>query len=179
MNTYTPQPGDYFLTQITGFSGFLIRIAQALTGDASRYTHAGVILDDDTVVEAMPSGAQIVPLADILTRDTLAFSRFDLTDDQRAAIVVEARKLEGVRYSFLDYLLLGLLSIGIKPPKLRKAVHGSGHMICSQLVDKAYNRAEIYLFEDGRDSGDVTPGDLSHVGTIYHYNSGPYFTKDF
>lgn len=179
MDTYIPQPGDYFLTQITGFGGFLIRMAQALTGDPSRYTHAGVVLDDGTVIEAMPSGAQITPLEDILVRDTLAFSKFDLTDSQRGAIVCEARKFIGVGYSFLDYLCLGLLGLGIKPKALREFVHGSNEMICSQLVDKAYHNANIYLFEDGRDSGDVTPGDLSHVGTIFHSNTGPWLTKDY
>jgi hypothetical protein len=40
-------------------------------------------------------------------------------------------------------------------------------MICSQLVDEAYLRAGVHLFDDGRDPGDVTPGDLLYV--IAHY----------
>ena len=33
-------------------------------------------------------------------------------------------------------------------------------MICSQLVDEAYARAGVQLFDDGRLPGDVTPADL-------------------
>lgn len=178
MDTYSPQPGDYFLTAITGFAGGLIRTAQALTGDPSRYTHAGVVLDDGTVLETMPSGAKITPLSDILERDVLAFSMFDLTDEQRSAIVGEARKLVGVGYSFVDYLFIGLINLGIRTPQVLNRVSGENHLICSQLVDKAFNNANIYLFDDGRDEGDVTPGDLSHVGVIFHSNTGPWFTKD-
>jgi uncharacterized protein YycO len=174
-NTYVPRPGDYFLTQIKGLGGFFIRVAQLLTGDASRYTHAGILLDDGTIIEAQPGGARIVPLSEVGGDMPLAFSRFTLTDEQRAGIVASARSYEGVPYSFLDYLSLALLTFGIKPKRLRKYIHESGHMICSQLVDKAYLVNGVHLFDDGRLSGDVTPGDLAHVGTIYHAYTGPYF----
>lgn len=178
MDTYSPQPGDYFLTAITGFAGGLVRTAQALTGDPSRYTHAGVVLDDGTVLETMLSGAKITPLSDILERDVLAFSKFDLTDEQRSAIVYEARKFLGVGYSVMDYLYIGLIGLGIRTQRILNHVRGEDHLICSQLVDKAFSNANIYLFDDGRDEGDVTPGDLSHVGTIFHSNTGPWLTKD-
>lgn len=170
---YLPRPGDFFLTQITGFGGFLIRIAQALSGDASRYTHAGIVLDDYTVVQAMPGGATIVPLEEIMGKQPLAFSYYDLDDETRQTISDLGRSFEGVPYNFLDYLTLGLLALGIRPKRLRKYVHSSKHAICSQLVDRVYNLADVQLFDDGRDSGDVTPGDLAHVGTIHHVTTGP------
>lgn len=173
MDDYTPQPGDFFLAQIRGFGGLLIRLAQAVSGDASRYTHAGVILDNGMLIEAMPGGARIVPVTTIIDNKPLAFSRYDLSDEMRARIVSQARSYEGVPYSFLDYLSLGLLALGLRPKRLRARIHGSGHMICSQLVDKTYLTAGVHLFDDGRDSGDVTPGDLAHVGTIYHVSTGP------
>lgn len=173
MDDFIPKPGDFFLTQITGFGGFLIRMAQAISGDASRYTHAGIVLDDGTVVQAMPGGATIVPLDEITAKRPLAFSSYDLDDETRQVISDVARSFRGTPYNFLDYLVLGLLALGIKPPRLRKFVHSSKHLICSQLVDRVYNLADVQLFDDGRDSGDVTPGDLAHVGTIHHVTPGP------
>lgn len=173
MDDFTIRPGDYFLTQITGFGGFLIRIAQAFAGDASRYTHAGIFLDDGTIIEAMPGGARIVSNKATLSRRPLAISQFELTDEQRALIVKNARTYKGVPYSFLDYLCLGLDAVRIRPKRLRSRIHGSGNMICSQLVDRIYNVSGIQLFDDGRDSGDVTPGDLAHIGTIFHATIGP------
>jgi hypothetical protein len=43
---------------------------------------------------------------------------------------------------------------------VRDFVADEGHLICSQLVDEAYLRAGVHLFDDGRLPGDVTPGDL-------------------
>jgi uncharacterized protein YycO len=174
---YEPQPGDYFLAQIKGFGGFLIRVAQLLTGDASRYTHAGVVLDDGTVVQAEPGGATVVPLAEILDKPPVAYSRLELTDQERAAIVKAARSYAGVPYSFLDYLYLALTTLGVTWDWVTERVQNDGHMICSQLVDQAYQDAGVHLFEDGRFPGDVTPGDLAHVGTTYHVNTGPYFEE--
>lgn len=174
VDTYVPQPGDYFLSQIKGTGGFFIRLAQLLTGDASRYTHAGVVLDDGTVIQAEPGGATMVPLTDIITEPPVAFSRFPLTDTQRRDIVTAARKYEGVPYSFLDYLYLALITLGFSGKHAQKRVADSGHMICSQLVDQAYLDADVHLFADGRFPGEVTPGDLAHVGTIYNILSGPF-----
>lgn len=172
-----PQPGDYFLTQIGGTLGLVIRILQGLTGDWSRYTHAGIVLDDETVIAAQPGGARIDPLRSVfnIRSRNVAFSANDwLSDEDRAEIVARARALEGTPYNFLDYVLLALLAFGIKPEWLRRRVHDTGHLICSQLVDEVYAEVGVELFADDRLSGDVTPGDLAHVGTITHYNTGPH-----
>jgi len=152
--------------QITGPGGWAIRVAQAITGDWSRYTHAGIVLDDATVIGAQPGGAAIIGLDQIMDRRPLAFSKMDLTEQTRAALVATARSLEGTPYSFLDYAALGLLAIGLKPRWIRARVRTSGHLICSQLVDLVYTRAGVHIFDDGRDSGDVTPGDLAYAGLI-------------
>lgn len=177
MDDYTIKPGDYFLTQISGFGGTLIRIAQAFAGDASRYTHAGIFLDDGTIIEAMPGGARIVSNEATLRRRPLAISQFDIDEDARARIVEIARGYKGVPYNFADYLTIGLDSIGIRPKWLRNKIHSSKSMICSQLVDKIYSVAGVKLFDDGRDPGDVTPGDLAHVGTIFHVTKTPIETR--
>lgn len=169
------RPGDYFLSQIEGTGGFFIRLMQLLAGDASRYTHAGIVLDDGTVVQAQPGGATIVPLTDVGGNGVLAFSHFDLTDEHRTAIVAAGRSYEGVPYSFLDYLSLGLATLGIRPDWLTNYIAKSNRMICSQLVDQSYLDAGVHLFEDGRIPGDVTPGDLAHVGLIHHAGTGPWY----
>lgn len=171
---YTPQPGDFFLSQIRGPLGFVIRLGQGLAGDWSRYTHAGIVLDDHTVMAAQPGGARIDTLESVLAFHPVAFSKNPLTDGQRSDIVAAARVLEGVPYSFLDYLSIVALAFGFKPTWLREWVANSGHMICSQLVDIVYESAGVCLFDDGRAPGDVTPGDLSHVGDIHHFDTGPY-----
>jgi len=60
------------------------------------------------------------------------------------------------------------------PGWLLDYVAGTGHIICSQLVDQCYLDAGVHLFDDGRFVGDVTPGDLAHVGTIENIGTGPF-----
>lgn len=168
-------PGDVFLVQISGRGGWLIRLGQALSGDWSRYSHVGIVLDDWTVIAAQPGGARITSLDDILGQRPLAFSHYDLTPEIRAVIVAKARSMEGTPYSFLDYLSLALVTFHIRPAWLLRYVESTGHMICSQLVDAVYADAGVHLFSDGRAHGDVTPGDIAHVGIIKHI-PGPHIT---
>jgi uncharacterized protein YycO len=167
------RPGDIFLVQITGRGGWLIRLGQALSGDWSRYTHTGIVLNDDTVISAQPGGAEIIPLSEILSQRPLAFSHYDLSDETRAKIVAKARSLEGTPYSFLDYLSLALVTFKVRPKWLIRYVANTGHMICSQLIDYVYFAGGVELFNDGRFFGDVTPGDVAHVGLIKHI-PGPW-----
>lgn len=171
--THPLLPGDYVLVQITGFGGLLIRAAQALAGDPSIYTHVGIVLDDQTVIGAQPGGARIDPIGTVLNARPLAVSYNALSREERARIVTYARSLEGRPYSFLDYLSLALARFRVRPKWLLRYIEDSGHMICSQLVDHVYEVAGVDLFDDGRPHGDVTPGDLAHVGTIHHVGGGP------
>ena len=108
-------PGTFGLSQIGGRVGVMVSAGQFIAGDPSPFTHAFVVLDDETVIEAMPGGARIVPLADRLDWRPIAWSwMIPLTDAQRQAISDAARELEGVPYSFLDYVSLGLLHTGIR-----------------------------------------------------------------
>lgn len=155
-----PRPGDFGLASIHGVAGLGVRIGQWLNGDGwHAFQHAFVVLDDETVLEAEPGGARI-RLLSAYDGTNAIYSAWSLTDDQRATIVAEARPLVGTPYSALDYVSLALLRLGIRPAWLRRYVAASGHMICSQLVDEAYLRAGLHMFEDGRWPGDVTPGDL-------------------
>jgi cell wall-associated NlpC family hydrolase len=159
-----PAPGLFFLTRIGGLTGVLISLGQWVIGDASRYTHAGIVLDDGTVMEAMPSGARIRSLEHGLSHEPIAFSwALDLTDEQAARVVAEARALEGVRYGFSAYLHLALARFGIRWPWLIRRLERNGRLYCSQLVDEVYRRAGVHLFTDGRAPFDVTPGDLANL----------------
>jgi hypothetical protein len=161
------KPGDLGFTRITGFTGFWVNLGQALTGDSCRFTHVFVVMDDDTVLEAMPSGARYAPL-DREYKTDVVYARLPLTDEQRAKVVTEARRLMaqpgGIPYSFTDYLALALKHFGINAKWLRKYIQNSGRMICSQLADYLLSHSGFKVFDDGRLHQDVTPGDL-YYGT--------------
>jgi len=164
MRRHEPQPGDIGLSRITGFTGLFISFGQWLIGDASRYTHAFIVVDDTTVVEAMPGGASYGSLQHYLDNGAVFSSgKIVPTDEQRAFIVTDARSLIGTPYSFLDYLAIGLHRLGMRPRFIEKYVSSNKHMICSQLVDYVYCRAGIHLFFDARLSQNVTPGDIANV----------------
>lgn len=159
------KPGDIGFSRIGGFTGILVSLGQWVIGDACRYHHVYIVLDDETVIEAMPRGARIASLHGRHPEDgTFFYSRLPLSDEQRAAIIREARALiarpGGVKYGFSDYLALSLARVGIKPQWLKNYIANNNRMICSQLVDYLYCKAGIKLFKDGRLSQDVTPGDL-------------------
>jgi hypothetical protein len=162
------KPGSYFLTQVPGRAGFWIGVGQALAGDASRYGHAGIVVSEaGDVVEAEPGGARIGNLSryagqPLLISDAPVVLAGGDEAATRARVVAEARKLLGTPYSPLDYLALALLHLHLPLAAwVRKRVESSGHLICSALVDRAYRKAGLHLFTDGRLTGDVMPADLA------------------
>jgi uncharacterized protein YycO len=153
-----PQPGDIGLTSITGPVGKLIRIGQWLNGDGfGAYQHAFIVLPGDQLIEAMPGGAIVAPLAKYDDREVLYVSPSGLTPAQRKAIGDCALKYQGVPYSFLDYVALALHRFRLPLPGLHRYIESTGHQICSQLCDRAYRDAGQRLFDDGRWDGYVTP----------------------
>lgn len=174
--TYQPQPGDIFLTRIGGLTGAVISIGQGLiAGDWSRYTHAGIVLDGDEVIAAQPAGARIDPMSTIIDDRPLAFLPVpEWAEDRRDVIVTVARAMEGTRYGFWSYPWILLRAFGRRPAWLERLVSSPTHLICSAFADQVWARVGIHLFDDGRLIGEVTPGDLAHVGTVHHYDTGPY-----
>jgi len=181
-----PPAGSFGLSRISGPVGWFVWLGQLLSGDGSRWTHAWLVLDNDEIIEAQPGGAKIQHIAEryghksivvcdkpvqnavadwvdeqlrndvVITKREVAVYEADL----RTQIVKAARRLDGVPYAFRCYPALGLLALGVKPKRLRRWVKGSGYMICSMLVDFSYFINGMHLFNDGRESMDVTPGDL-------------------
>jgi cell wall-associated NlpC family hydrolase len=161
----TPDPGDFGLTSIVGGVGRAIRLGQWLLGDGwSAYQHAFIYLGDGLILEAEPGGARVADLAQYDGRPMLwSTGRIPLTPEHRQRIHDLALDMRGVPYSFSDYASLALHRLHVPAPHLRAYIRSSGHMICSQLVDRAYEMAGIHLFDDGRWEGDVTPGDLARL----------------
>lgn len=174
------KPGDIGFTRITGFTGWWVALGQFIIGDSNRFTHVFVVLDDDTIIEAMPSGARYAPLDREYKTDVM-YSRLPLSDEQRKLVVQTARGLMsrpgGIKYSFFDYLYLALSHWGLKADWLKRKIQQFGHQICSQLADYLLNGGGSYdpegnwlpnpagfrLFTDGRLPMDVTPGDLVYA----------------
>lgn len=158
MRTSDPQPGDIGLTRISGWVGAGIRLGQWLNGDGfADYEHAFMVVPGGRVVEAMPGGARVAPLEEYAGRDV---KYLRCPDDHRAAVVAAAYRYVGVPYSFADYAGLALHRLHIPAPGLRAYIRSTGHMTCSQLVDRAAMDGGWHLFADGRWEADVTPGDL-------------------
>lgn len=158
-------PGDFFLVPMRGIGGPAIRLAQWLNGDGfDPVQHAGMYLGDGETIEAYPGGAIRGNISAYAGLDIVWSSDFfDLTPDQRMKLVEISLGFEGVPYSFLDYGALAAHRFHVPTPGLKRFIEESGHMICSQLVDRVHELADIQLFDDHRWHGDVTPGDLYNL----------------
>lgn len=170
--TDTPKAGTLGLSVISGKTGKLVRKGQDIVEHRkTKYTHAFLVLHNEQVIEAEPGGAQVTSLATYLSRaeGTVLFSDLPVQNaveqganelllrDQLDRI---GRGLSGVPYNYLDYLAIGLERFLIEPRFITNRVRRQDRLICSQLVDFAYQQVGIHLFDDGRLPQDVTPGDL-------------------
>lgn len=164
--TYQPKPGDIGITKISGWGGAAIRFAQWINGDGfDDYEHAFVYVGTspvapgkhDLIVEAMPGGAECASNWHTDTRWLVC------PNEYREAVAAVAIGYIGVPYSVLDYGALALRRFHIPTPHLRAYIRRTRSMICSQLADAAADNGGWHLFNDGRWSGDVTPGDLNNL----------------
>lgn len=165
------QPGDFGLVSIKGGVGFLIRVGQFLNGDGFRdYEHAFIYVGDGKIVEAEPGGALISDLSEYDGRPIMwSTGLISVPDWQRTDLAEDAKKFEGVPYSFLDYLAIALYRLGIKHPGVAKRVKDSKHYICSQLVAQIYADNGIPLTEYPPYL--VTPGKLyKHLEKLRGYS---------
>jgi hypothetical protein len=150
-----PQPGDIGLTRIRGEAGDLIRVGQWLNGQGfAPYEHCFVHLGGGAIIEAEPGGARITQLSEY-DAQSVVWLRCPPGLGQRVATA--ARIFEHTPYSAADYLALAAHRLHIPAPGLREFIGASGHMICSQLCDRAAKLGGWNLFSDGRWDGYVTP----------------------
>jgi hypothetical protein len=157
-----PGVGDFGVVAIPGRMGKLIRIGQWLNGDGyNDYEHAFVVdkwIGGGQVIEG-PSVRRWRQQRSPPIRTPRYYS---CPEESREAVADAAVSLIGRRYSWADYLALAAVRFHLDTiaHPLRQYVESSGRLICSQLVDYAYQLAGVQLFDDGRIPGDVTPGDL-------------------
>ena len=163
MTTRTPQPGDFFLTTISGWKGRLVRVLQWMAGRGwSPWQHAGIYIGNEQIIEAEPGGARIRSLSE-MDGAPVVWSSWPLCDVERVLICAVARQHEGCPYAWASYLAMALHRFRIPTPGIKRYIASHHSMICSQLVDHAYEFCNVHLFRDDRWPGDVTPADLEHV----------------
>lgn len=156
-------PGRIGLVKIGGKVGLGIRFGQYLNGSGFEdFEHAFMDLGDGTLIEAEPGGARIRPLSeydgvDVYWCDNIYRA---VPADVRLKIAEVARSYEGVPYSFLDYDAIAAHRFGLDTAWLEEYIRSTGHMICSQLVDRACVEGGHRIFPLTRWDGFVAPGDL-------------------
>lgn len=174
------KPGSFFVVDVRSPGGFLIGVAQSLVNDASRYKHAGLLLDESgTILEAEPKGARLAEISEydgcgLLICDGpvqmasatppaswLPTASMSYEQWLRSQVVSAAHGLVGTPYSWADYAAIAALRLHLPSKALRRYVASSGHAQCAQLVDLCFLRAGVHLFADGRDPGAVCPADLA------------------
>jgi len=177
------RPGDIILLKIKGLVGLGVRVMQWINKDASKWTHAAMVLDDNTVFEAQPGGAVITPLGHYADRQAVRVAFYQepvrlggnaiayrlkplddvIQDHHRAAMVKQARRMEGLGYNWTTYFYLAAYRLGLHTDWIKWHVQNSDRVICSQAVDLIYDDNMVHLFADGRMPYDVTPGDLARL----------------
>jgi hypothetical protein len=159
MGIVKPKLGDFGLVRTPDFGGRVIRI-----GTDSWMNHAFIYVGDGKIIEARPGGADYNEVQSYAKQNFhLSWSTdlIPLTQYQREAIAKEAIAQRGIKYNWADIGALSLSSLGFgTPPWAAKIIENDHRLICSQLVDKVYRKCDVHLFNDGRLTGSVTPGDL-------------------
>ncbi len=153
-------PGDVGFTLTHGAGRYTIPWGQAFIGDGSVWEHTFLCLGNGAAIEARPPRARIFQTQ---LDDDVLYYRLPLTTEQRLFLSTQPWldfHDHEIRYSWLAYLNMGLLRMGVRPEFIKRNVESSPRKICSQLVDK-------YLTDSGMDvlegvfPGEVSPGDLA------------------
>lgn len=169
----SPRPGDWAVCSVGGFGGKGIEILDYLNGDGFvPFEHAFVYLGDGKILQAEPSGSQIVPYTE-RGAELWSSGKIPLTDAQRSKVPGLAEQMKDIPYSWLDYTALAAHRLHVpdlpvwpgplRPVTLHTFIADSAHEICSQLVDTFMLRLGIHLFKDNRWPGYVTPAALAEL----------------
>lgn len=134
-----------------------------------RIRHVGVVArlatqDENWLVQAMPRGAERVPLdpARHLTPKHVYIRPLYPFVGQGVDVAAAAIDYVGTPYGFLTYVKLaaGALRMPATEAWLRRIISTRRDMICSQLADQALADAGYHVFDDGRLPQDVVPAEL-------------------
>lgn len=161
-----PRPAQMGLTRIEGVAGAGIWLGQKairLRHPFCPVQHAFFVLDNDNVIEAMPGGAIITPLAhytETYRSEFTVYTNLTLTSQQEESCIAEAWKLKGVPYNYVTYGVLAAKRFGISSLKIDRMLSNKNFQMCSQLDDEAYNRGGVHLYQDRRLAQNVIPADL-------------------
>ena len=130
------------------------------------FEHAAIYVGKGMIIEAQRTGTNTA-MAAKYDADYVVWSSglINPTDAQRLAIVKAAFGYIGTPYSWVDYAALLAKTAHMLPaaPLLKRYVASTGHMICSQVVDRCYEDGGYTLFDDKRWHGYVKPSDLAKL----------------
>lgn len=171
-DTANPEPGTMIFAHIEGLVGLFIWLCQLIFAPwkgpngvrPKRYaywTHVGVYVGDDLVLEAMPGGARIA------TNNYLpvAWSTRAVDPAIKARMVELAPTYKRKPYGFLVYVAIFAEKNGFGwAPWVQNKVQERDEFICSQMADDLETKAGGKVFDDGRLAQSVMPCELAALG---------------
>jgi len=149
------QAGDVIFFEPADLMGQVIRIFTW-----SKYSHAGIAVDSENMLEAQTAGVRIVPLSEALNR-TQGKECFPLTLSARERFDANALRtfvndVNGRPYDFYQALMSGLHGINSKI----KTKESEKKFFCSELVTDALFHCKV-LFDTN--SSVVNPHNLYNI----------------
>lgn len=148
-----PPEGDFAVVATGGWAAKVIRWVTR-----SPVNHAVLSVGQGMIVEGDPKGAQ---LSHFTKYPHAIWANWPLTSRARDQIGTWGRRHVGVPYSWVDDAEIGMVDTFHWAPRwMRRRLRSTRTLMCSQLVDAAYQAAGVQLFTDGRPAGGVSPGDL-------------------
>lgn len=157
---------------VIGNRGWFGRAVQVVTRSA--WNHNVVAINELECVSAEPGGAIIRPISYYNT-DTVAWSQFDLTAEQRDRISTWAFNHVGVEYDHLGFVAIAVTKIlgPFAPRWLLRYIGTRDRLICSYLCDLALQAGGIHVFKDHRPRGCVTPGSFGKMFVLRGWADKP------
>lgn len=183
------RPGDFMFGPIGGFIPGVVPVGAGQILLATRkerlswrlwwkYRHVAVVVQAGVydhqlsrmtagprIVQAMPHGAEEIEIGSEHWQDGYLYVRPPYAGTSTGwpigeRVAYQARRYIDTPYSYLDYVAIEGVHLGIKNGPIRRYVTSSEHMICSQLADQAAADAGWHIFDDGRLPQDVVPAEL-------------------
>lgn len=176
--TYQPAVGEFFVTRTGGLAGAGIR---AMT--RSTVNHAGIHIGGGQTLEAKPVAPWVGHVRDYPHAVWAGQHNPALvpTPEQGKRILAAALLHTKDTYSWVDCAALGLTCAAhdagldvqqVIPQRVLDRLADPHRNFCSQLVDRVSHEGGLYLFNDGRAFGAVSPGDLLDLAMAVHRFSG-------